>query len=698
MRKLITTIALACAAFAANGQREDITVTSVNLMSPSTLVLSSTLDDAQLTVTGTISSMTGMGAVTLTDQILSNDDVNFTVPPQSLGSVNSSFRFKVGANGVFVVTVTSKRSAIISSNAEITVSGYVPLTGVTITGANGTISQILGKATVSFAFAPANATKPNISISTPSDRILKADGIVAGATTFDLNAKNNGIAVVTLTAANLGSSFSSTVTYTVTGHNGYRETFIGTKNDSYNNPTTYNTRTNTVGPFKDFKGTNPLTIWWSNPAPWAGGPGSLYSLTSQLSPTTSLLGTTDALFITPSQPNLEYPTSPGRFFNGFNEKVYIFLNGFDINADGAGIKVNQNQPTLVEIENLSSTPMETQITIHDEDDLPAGGSVGGLDNKYGTPTLVTIPGMTRQVVTIPTPETRNYVDAVGFRTRFFNGNFAIRSVNVGYNVPTMFTLNSVGTLERTFASTITVTSGGFEANVINEVAKWEVMNPANAPNFVIIASNTKNSAILQYDSDVTSISGVSTLMGTLFGSTVTSKVLVPFGLPISFTLTTTSVMINGTTVPITLTSRNFVPSVANFSSITYSAMPAANVSISGMKVYGKINGPVTLTGMFTNYLGQEVKSMIVVTVSGVTSAEEASALASTLVVSPNPTSDVVSVSSSAAIVGLKVYSTTGTLVAVSTSSSVSLGGLSSGLYILEVSTANGVVRKTVVKN
>lgn len=66
-------------------------------------------------------------------------------------------------------------------------------------------------------------------------------------------------------------------------------------------------------------------------------------------------------------------------------------------------------------------------------------------------------------------------------------------------------------------------------------------------------------------------------------------------------------------------------------------------------------------------------------------------------VAPNPTTDAVSVSAPVAVSGLKVYSLTGVEVASSSTTSVSLSGASAGVYILEISTANGSVFKRVIK-
>lgn len=882
MRKIITTIAIACAAIVSNGQRDDVTVTSINLLAPSTLMCSTTLDDFRITVSGMLQTTVAGAKIT-------NEDINWSVLPTGAATISNDFAFRAGANGIITVTAMSKRNASIMGSFQVTVSNFVPVTGATILGTGGSISTILGSSQLQFVYEPLTATLPKFSFTNNNLVQIGSDGIVI--------ARNNGVASITLTVSNGGSStISNAVNYTITGHNGYRETFIGSYGGNYYaKPSTYNVRTQGAAPVKRFgPGPNDL-LWFMN--------NTLYSFTA---------GTTtgNGWFMTATTTGIPFaPSFIAPWNGGGNDRMMITFNSAGEGVfGGTGLDVLTTQPTLVDVENLSANPMEFAVNIYDNNNQ--GGNRlegnGNIAEGNGILYLYTVTGNTRQVLNIPTLAPRNNIKAMGFRTANFNGNLAIHSINIGFDVPTAFSIvPSAGSLVA-LADNMTVSGVFADVNVIKEVS-WTLLNPSTATGLVTLAQLPDLSKTIINYSDFDGKTGVATLVGTMFGSTVTSTLLIEVptksakvqvihnspdapsvdvmvnGLVVAgnvsfhqasgfldvnlFAPTTVQLALAGTktvaytevfnlspdmsyrviasgfatpgstpgldlfpsiatttvtsgnvaldiyhsspnaptvgvvargvatlvsafsyggsemvSVPagsyildinggsaagstaasfiaplsalagekvavlasgnfpttfglIAVTSNGTVITLTGLVALTTSTIGGATmVTIAGMSTYSTLGynpsnattpintmwfssntavatidgmtgvltalseGTTDITAKHYNSVNTITSNIITVSVSGTTSISEAYVSSSSVVVSPNPTSDVVSISSSSAVVGVKVYSTTGVLVSSSSSSSVSLAGVSSGLYILEITTANGVVRKTVVKN
>ncbi len=821
MRKLITTIAVACAAFAANGQ---ISTLGINI--PSSVVLTSENDGFIATVTGTgtpeaNSNASGNAKPYLLDNNNTKEgwaglDVKYSweILPTTAGVAQGFKQFQFGADGVYTITAFSKANPSIRSNtALVTVSGFVRVTGATIAG-SGSISTLLGQETVTFRYEPSNATKPGLFVRSSAKCTLLSTNSDNGL----LKAKNNGTANIFLEVLQIGnpSLTSNIVTFTVTGQTGYRETFPGQwdGNDGRLAPT-YNVRSKEFGVIpKDLLG---------NDNGWFVSANLPYTLTNKTVAGLLTGSTENGIFVTATTLGLGFPDDfQPSWVDGTTRLSFNFAK------DDCGINLSSNQTAMVEVSNLSSLPMPIKFYLHDNNNTKefAINEVGSTGTN-GTAFETTIAGGVRKLVTLPTSMT-TVLGAISMGTSNFNGNLAIHSINVGFNVPSMFSLETMGGLVQSFGSQMTVKAGNFDKNVIEEIS-WQVMNPANAAGMVVISSSTSNSVLLQYEDPNGTQSGVVTVIGSMFGSTVTSKILIPVpATPAKVQVIHNSpdapavnVWVNGTTVASNVTFRkasafltvpttmpttvqlslssnnavvltrvlnlgygmNYRVIATGFVNTTFgSALDLVADDVMLTTMTGKTNldiyhsspnapkvgvvarGVATLVSDFsytqvandvsvqsTGYIldikagsstgatvasfdaplnlfaGQSIAVLAsgsfgntaaglafgliavqadgtvtllpVSTVAGTsTGINASSAVASSVVVSPNPTSDVVSVTASAAVVGLKVYSTTGTLVATSTASSISLGGLSSGLYILEVTTADGVVRKTVVKN
>ncbi|TAG54909.1 MAG: DUF4397 domain-containing protein, partial [Cytophagales bacterium] len=281
-------------------------------------------------------------------------------------------------------------------------------------------------------------------------------------------------------------------------------------------------------------------------------------------------------------------------------------------------------------------------------------------------------------------------------TTVTSGNVALDIYHSSPNAP------AVGVVARGVATLVSAFSYGFEAD--------NVVVPSGTYILDIKAGNASGSTVASFIASLTGFANqkVAVLASgnypTTFGLIAVTSDGTVITLPGAVALVTSTIG-GATMVTIagmsTYSSLGFNPSNATtpINTMWFSSNTAV-ATIDGMTgvLTALSEGTTDITAKHYNVVSTITSNIITVSVSGTTSISEASVSSSSVVVSPNPTSDVVSISSSSAVVGVKVYSTTGVLVSSSTSSSVSLSGVASGLYILEITTANGVVRKTVVKN
>jgi hypothetical protein len=543
-------------------------IESLTISGSSSFTATNSADIVNLTVLGNLDPING-------------SNLSWSVMPSSLAGVNSnSTRLRVAGNGVVTVTAMSKAdNSIMSNSIVINLNGFVPVVSATVSGAM-MLTDLRQNATLSVASSPSDATLPVVSWSSSDNCIVGVNG-----TTGTITAKRNGVATITATVSNSGSSTTATYVITVSGQRILHETFVGTwDGNPYTRPSTWDSRISLAALFPD--NTRPSG---------AGFPaaGNTYM--------TSATGV-DKLTYMIANSNTTFEND-GPFWSGPN-KVYINFDGADFGGNGCGLDLTQNQTVWVDVENTSSGTLTLQVSSHDQ-------TYGGFFfSNNQIPLVVTIAGNSRMVVEQNLPSTSTSLQALGFRFADFTGTVNIHSVTVGAS-KTNASLTSSNEIMTYLGSSII-------SPVNNVVTNWQ-MAESSVGIATIVGLPSGNGKLM-----ATGVgNGTVTISGTFFNSnqigsivvTISNQLATSIGLSASansiserkgmVTITPTGNLPSGTNQVIS--SWTLDESVANISSLI-----GANTQMPKIMATGLGNGTVTLTGMTSN---SSVKGILIITVS-----------------------------------------------------------------------------------
>mgnify|MGYP002777349441 CR=1 FL=1 len=667
MKKLFTSILILISGVIANAQLTSITISGGNV-----ILASNSSDAIDIVVNGNLPTITGSNLTwTITP-------LNIATVPGGSGTVGASsttFKLQATGNGVVTVTAVSATNSTVTSNPiVVTVSGYVPLTGFTTTGTGLlTRSREFGK--INYSYEPSDATNPQVSYSSSDGCGLAVDN--AG----NLTAYANGVYTITSTLRNGGSSFSSTNVVTVTGQTPFHESFAGTwDGNPFGWPNTYklsfaNVVNYYAGGKNGWTGTE-VDYVFANAKDKANHEGTT---TNQL----------DFFISTPGTSFRPY----GPFWSGTGGMYFLFAGAGGPWNLGCGEDVTVNKTLWVEVENKENTPLQMQINTNSQ-------TTGDLNpSGAGDPFLVTIPGMTRQVVKLELPNSYNRLRAVQIRTKEFVGFATIYSITVGAQEPTSQTMVVSDANLSQRRGTVNVSSNLSGDYVVNKT--WfSIME--STPGIATLTGITSTSAGIMATGKG---NGTVTVMGHAFASSLTGmSVITISGQKIeSITVSSPSVVTvgSGFTIQYNVSPAALADSVA----LEWTLIDPNTTFVSVDQTTGVVSttgtGATTIVGTVLSVNDEIIPAgslvYYIINVSNQTAVDEG--IASQVAVYPNPvTGETLNVASTGLkIAGVQLINVTGEVVAVSSTSSVGVAHLPAGYYIAVISTNKGVVRKTIVK-
>lgn len=303
------------------------------------------------------------------------------------------------------------------------------------------------------------------------------------------------------------------------------------------------------------------------------------------------------------------------------------------------------------------------------------------------------------------PSTLGTIDQTGAFTAGTNGG-VVTITAASYGVSSMYVV-TIPTVYITSSTIVGVTSLATSATSTYSISGITPSNAQDPTSTVWISSNT-------------AVATINATTGVLTGVSVgTTNVSAKHILSNNTTITSNAIAVNVFAYVTSATvSGAAALTVGGMATYSISGITPSNAQAPTLNVFKSSNTAVATidgtsgalkavgAGTTTVYALHTLSNNTVITSAGVTlvvssvagpNSISAGLSASDFSVAPNPTTDAVSVSAPVAVSGLKVYSLTGVEVASSSTTSVSLSGASAGVYILEISTANGSVFKRVIK-
>lgn len=320
-------------------------------------------------------------------------------------------------------------------------------------------------------------------------------------------------------------------------------------------------------------------------------------------------------------------------------------------------------------------------------------SGNSLDLKVGTPLASSVVGLNPQV-SISQDFINNPWFNMGFYGAFWSGGSLTSSTG---NV--MLSFDYSGTIS---------TNSKYQISVMSKNPDNEAVYPftlVSGTNNVSIPINANNNQLGDIRFRTTAAIGLVKFKALIAGfSPTTSLGIAGITTLASGLIAKNAVLtLSGVAMP-SSAFQGYTKFMLNDPNAISSGLSSMNTVTGALEFFMSGDGCVTLTGMAIEDLSiKDTKVLCTVaptapTVPGTTLGISTSlSEPNDISVSPNPTTESVSVSYSSAVAGLKVYSLTGLEVASTVSSSISLAGLASGTYILEITTAKGIVRKKIVK-
>ena len=441
-------------------------IESLSLSGANLLTATETSDELTLTLRGNLS-----------ENLPSN--VNWVVTPSTLVGITGT-TLRARGNGVFTIKAVSKADNTVESETlTITVAGYVPITGVTISG-NVFLNSDKQKSVIAVQVSPSNATNPRLAFSLPGNQ---ACGVGVDLSKREITAKANGIYTFTGTVTNGNSTASHFLVVTVTNQLPFFDNFTGTWDGNMfgtGKPTTYNTGfLNAVNYFA-----GGLNGWIRN-ATNADGINYIWNSAKLAN---SLEGTsTDKLDVFISTPGANF-ASEGPFWENRIGGMFFIL-GSDAGGPwnlGCGVGVDYSKKLAIDIENKEATPLQLLVRTKkrsDGDNNFNANIAPNLNFNY------TIPGNTRMVIDADL-STYDYFTAFSMRAKQYVGNTIIHAIAVGAGTATGIALTGNASAISNRQGNITVSSAITGDNAVNVTS---FTYQASRPGLVsLVSKNDKN--------------------------------------------------------------------------------------------------------------------------------------------------------------------------------------------------------------
>lgn len=372
---------------------------------------------------------------------------------------------------------------------------------------------------------------------------------------------------------------------------------------------------------------------------------------------------------------------------GFRIKVKNIVGDVDFDDLRAGFALPTGVTALIEANNSTTV-------------------AGGGTLSFAIPSVT---GSVEYANEIPflsvSPSTLGTIDQTGAFTAGSTGG-VVTITAASYGVSSIYVV-TIPTVYITSSTIVGVTSLATSATSTYSISGITPSNAEAPTSTVWMSSNT-------------AVATINATTGVLTGVSVgTTNVSAKHILSNNTTITSNAIAVNVFTYVTSATvSGAAALTVGGMATYSISGITPSNAQAPTLNVFKSSNTAVATidgtsgalkavgAGTTTVYALHTLSNNTVITSAGVTlvvssvagpNSISAGLSASDFSVAPNPTTDAVSVSAPVAVSGLKVYSLTGVEVASSSTTSVSLSGASAGVYILEISTANGSVFKRVIK-